>query len=477
MSVESIKKGGALTDSVIDRLFHDLSELSYKVWEYAEVGLQEHKSSAAESEYLVKHGFTIQPNIGGMPSAFVAEWGTGKPVFGFLGEFDALAGLSQEVSPEKKPLVPGAPGHGCGHNLLGVGAIGAAIALKEYLQENNLSGTVRYYGCPAEETLCGKVFMAKAGVFDDLEVAITWHGGDLNTVQMGSSNGVNSAKFTFLGKTAHAAGDPHNGRSALDAVELMNIGANYLREHVISQARIHYVITEGGGQPNVVPARAQVWYYVRAPHRSQVVEIYDRLMDVARGAALMTGTTFEVELLAGCYDLLPNYTLANIALEQFREVGGPVLSPEEKAFALRLSESIDKKQKVEALKAMDAPKEVFEQVVNTTVIEPLDKGKAMAGSTDVGDVSWIVPTVQVSAACWPLGTPGHSWQITACSGHSLGMKGTVVAAKTMARTAVVLANDPEAMKRVWSEFRERLGEDKYVSPIPDGVEPPLGQFR
>ncbi len=477
MNAEEVKKGGAFTDSVIDGLFDELSGLSSKVWEYAEVGLKEHESALAESEYLARHGFTIKSNVGGMPSAFVAEWGTGKPVFGFLGEYDALAGLSQEVSPEKKPLVSGAPGHGCGHNLLGVGAIGSAIALKEYFQKNDLPGTVRYYGCPAEETLCGKVFMAKEGVFDDLDTAITWHGGQTNTVQMGSSNGVNSAKFTFLGKTAHAAGDPHNGRSALDAVELMNIGANYLREHVISSARLHYVITEGGGQPNVVPARAQVWYYVRAPHRNQVVEIYDRLVDVARGAALMTGTTFEVEFLAGCYDVLPNFALANIALDQLKEVGGPVLSPEDEAFALKLAESLDKKKKDESLKAMNVPKELFEQVVNTTVIEPLDEGKAMAGSTDVGDVSWITPTVQVSTACWPLGTPGHSWQITACSGHSLGMKGTIAAAKTMARTAVVLANDPEAMKKIWAEFRERLGEDKYVSPIPEGVEPPLEQFR
>ncbi len=477
MSTEEIEKGGVFTDAAIDEIAEELSDLSYKVWEFAEVGLLEEKSAQAESEYLLGHGFRVESNVGGMPTAFVAEWGQGKPVFGFLGEFDALAGLSQQVAPEQKPLVPGAPGHGCGHNLLGVGALGSAIALKRYFEKHNLPGTVRYYGCPAEETLCGKVFMARAGVFDDLDAAITWHGGQHNSVQMGSSNGVNSAKFIFHGKTAHAAGDPHNGRSALDAVELMNVGANYLREHVIPAARLHYVITDGGGQPNVVPARAEVWYYVRAPHRSQVVDIYDRLVDVAKGAALMTGTSFEIQFLAGCYDVLPNHAFSKIALEQLKEVGGPVLSPEEAKFAEEIAESFDKKQKEQGLRAMGAPKELFEQVVNTTVIEPQDNGKTMAGSTDVGDVSWNAPTVQIGTACWPIGTPGHSWQVTACSGHSLGVKGMIVAAKAMARTAVVLSHDDQALKEIWAEFRERLGDEKYVTPVPEGVEPPLEQFK
>ena len=311
-------------DSVIEDISKDLLSIALKVWEYAEVGLQEERSAADQSEYLTNQGFNVTSGIAGMPTAFVAEWGKGSPVLGFLGEYDALAGVSQEVSPVRKPIVSRESGHGCGHNLLGAGALGAAVGLKRYLEQMGLPGTVRYYGCPAEETLVGKVFMAKEGVFDDLDSAITWHPSSLNTVTAGSSNGVNSAKFTFHGKTAHAAGDPHNGRSALDAVELMNVGANYLREHVVPAARLHYVVTDGGGQPNVVPARAQVWYYVRAPHRPQVVEIYDRLMDVARGAALMTGTTFDVEFLAGCYDVLPNQTLADAALSHMKKVGPPV---------------------------------------------------------------------------------------------------------------------------------------------------------
>lgn len=461
----------------IDDLSGDLVTLSNEVWRFAEVGLQEGESARVQADYLAKQGFSVKTGSGGMPTAFVAEWGSGKPVIGFLGEYDALAGLSQDVSPTKKPVTEGAPGHGCGHNLLGAGALGAAVALKRYLEESGKPGTVRYYGCPAEETLVGKVFMARDGVFNDLDAAITWHPGSLNSVQVGSSNGVNSAKFIFHGKTAHAAGDPFNGRSALDAVELMNVGANYLREHVIPDARLHYVITEGGGQPNVVPARAQVWYYVRAPRRAQVEEIYDRLMDVAKGAALMTGTSFEVDFLAGCYDVLPNETLARVAMEELKEVGAPKWSSEDHEFAAELAKSLDRRQIEAGLKSMNAPAELFSQTLNTTVVEPLDRGKVMPGSTDVGDVSWIVPTVQVSAACWPLGTPGHSWQVTACSGHSIGEKGMLAAASVMARTAVRLLKDPSLIQRAKAEFSSQVKGQEYRSPLPSGLEPPLGQFK
>lgn len=464
-------------DKAIESLSNDLINLSLSVWRLAEVGLKELQSASCLAAYLKQQGFSVREGVAAMPSAFVAEWGSGRPIIGFLGEYDALAGLSQAAVPTRQPVVEGAPGHGCGHNLLGAGALGAALAFKKYLEEKKASGTVRYYGCPAEETLVGKVFMAREGLFDDLDAAITWHPGQANTVQLGSSNGVNSAKFTFFGKTAHAAGDPHNGRSALDAVELMNIGANYLREHVIPDARIHYVITDGGGQPNVVPAKAQVWYYVRAPRRNQVVEIYNRLMDVARGAALMTGTTFEVEFLAGCYDVLPNDTLAQVALECFKELGAPRFDEEDLRFAEEIAKTLDRKQVEDSLRAQNAPKELFTQTVNTTVIDPIDKGKVMAGSTDVGDVSWIVPTVQVWAACWPIGTPGHSWQVTACSGHSLGNKGMLAAAKVMALTAVRLLEEPELLKKAREEFAQRTEGQKYECPLPAGLKPPLEQFK
>jgi len=461
----------------VDRISKELEALSLKVWGFAEIGLREEKSWKVLAEYLYGRGFLIKNPVGDMPTAFIAEWGRGKPIIGFLGEYDALAGLSQEPIPQRKPLVEGAPGHGCGHNLLGVGALGAALALKSFLEKEGLAGTIRYYGCPAEETLVGKVFMARSGVFNDLDVAITWHPGDLNTVQLGSSNGVNSARFQFYGKTAHAAGDPHNGRSALDAVELMNVGANYLREHIIPDARMHYVITDGGGQPNVVPAKAGVWYYVRAPRRSQVEEIYARLMDVAKGAALMTGTTFEAELLAGCYDVLPNETLAFLALECFKEVGAPRFGPDEMAFAEAIAQCTDRSPRLESLRAMNAPKDLLTQLVNTTIVDPLDKGRVMPGSTDVGDVSWIVPTVQLSAATWPIGTPGHSWQVAACSGHSLGQIGMLTAAKVMALVGARLCQDPSRLAQAREEFDERLSGEKYRSPIPEGQMPPFNQFK
>jgi aminobenzoyl-glutamate utilization protein B len=454
-----------------------LVQVSRKVWEYAEVGLQENRSATVQIEYLESEGFSVKRGTGGMPSAFVAEWGSGKPVIGFLGEYDALMGLSQKAVPVKDPVCQGAPGHGCGHNLLGAAALGSAVALKCYLTSHGLPGTVRYYGCPAEETLIGKVFMARDGVYDDLDAAITWHPGAVNTAQLGSSNGVNSVKFNFHGKTAHAAGDPHNGRSALDAVELMNIGANYLREHVIPDARLHYVITDGGGQPNVVPATAQVWYYVRAPHRPQVEEIYGRLVDVAKGAALMTGTTFDIEFLAGCYDVLPNDVLAQVCMDVFRAVGAPQFSADDMKFAEELAKSLDKKQVQEGLRASGAPEELFTQVVNTTVLDPMDKGKVMAGSTDVGDVSWIVPTVQVSTACWPVGSPGHSWQVAASSGHSLGEKGMLKAAEVMAGAAVALVADPALIQKAKDEFTAKLEGQKYISPLPAGSKPPLSQFK
>lgn len=454
----------------------ELYDLSLKVWNYAEVGLQERNSWKVLADYLARHGFSIENPVGEMPTAFCARWGTKGPTIGFLGEYDALSGLSQKVASKREPLVEGAPGHGCGHNLLGVGSLGAALALKEYLESKNIEGTVVYYGCPAEETLIGKVFMARDGLFNNLDAAITWHPTDLNTVQMGSSNGVNSAKFRFYGKTAHAAGDPYNGRSALDAVELMNVGANYLREHVIPDARIHYVITNGGGQPNVVPADAEVWYFVRAPRRRQVEEIYERLQDVAKGAAIMTGTTFEVRLLAGCYDFLPNETLATLALDCLKEVGAPAFSDEEMAFAKAIADTIDKDHKTATLKTMNAPEELFSQVMNTTIVDPLDKGKVLPSSTDVGDVSWITPTVQLNVAAWPIGTPGHSWQVAACSGHSLGQKSVLTAAQAMALTGLRLIADPSLIRKAREEFQKKVDGEEYKCPIPKGQKPPFDQF-
>lgn len=453
----------------------DLIAMADQIWDYAELGFQEHRSSNLQADYLEKCGFAVTRGTGGVPTAFVAEWGQGGPVIGYLGEFDALAGVSQGLSPERKPRIPGAPGHGCGHNVLGTGALGAALGLKHALEASKTAGTVRYYGCPAEELLAGKVYMARAGVFDDLDVAITWHGGSTNSVRLGSGNAMNSAKFRFHGKTAHAAGDPHNGRSALDAVELMNVGANYLREHVISTARLHYVTTRGGDQPNVVPAEAEVWYFVRAPHRNQVEEIYERLVDVARGAALMTGTSFDVNFLTGCYEVLLNEALADVMWRSLQRVGPPEFDEKDMAFARKLAESFDKDNLAQMVRSPEFA-ELKGQVLNTTLVPPSGKGRSGGGSTDVGDVSWIVPTVQMSAATVPLGCPGHSWQNCASSGSSIAHKAMLVAAKTMALCGLDLVEHPDEIKKAKAEFDEKTKDQPYRCPFPKGRELPLADF-
>lgn len=462
----------------LDKKAGELREISDAVWDYAELGFKEYKSSKVQADYLESQGFSVKRAAGGIPTAFVAEWGEGRPIIGFLGEYDALAGVSQEASYIRKPRVEGAPGHGCGHNLLGTASLGAALAFKEALAEMKVPGTVRYYGCPAEELLAGKVYMAREGLFSDLDVAITWHPGSLNTVRLGSGNAMNSAKFRFHGKTAHAAADPHNGRSALDAVELMNVGANYLREHVINQARIHYVITNGGGQPNVVPAEAEVWYFVRAPHRHQVEEIYERLVDVAKGAALMTGTSYDIEFLTGCYEVLINDVLAEVMWRNLQKVGAPAFDEDDLEFARRLSETFDKGVVENLRKSPEFQeyKELQGQILNTTLVPPHGKGRSGGGSTDVGDVSWIVPTVQVSTATVPIGCPGHSWQNCASSGSSIGFKGMMVAAKAMALCGLDLIEHPEEIKRAKAEFDEKTKDSPYKCPFPKDREFPLDQF-
>jgi aminobenzoyl-glutamate utilization protein B len=454
----------------------ELTALSDRLWDFAEVGLQEIKSGAALAEYLRDQGFQVEQGLAGMPSSVVATWGGGGPVIGFLGELDALPGLSQKPVPVKDPVRPGAPGHGCGHNLLALGGLGAACALKAEMEAKGYPGTVKYYGCPAEETLVGKVFMVKAGLFDGVDIVFDWHPGALNMVRNSSSNAMNSVKFTFHGRTAHAAGDPHNGRSALDGVELMNIGANYLREHIIEKARLHYVITDGGGEPNVVPAHASVWYYVRAPERKQVEEIYGRLLDIAQGAALMTGTTYDVRFLAGCYNVLPNTPLNKLLHEVMTEVGPSKWSDEELAFARKVAESFQPGQKEASLKAMKAPKETYAQTLHESIMPWSDEETVGAGSTDSADVSWVVPSGRFAAATAVIGQPGHSWQYAACSGMSIGHKGMLQAAKVLAKAGLRALLDAELRDAAWADFKQRIGDNPYKSPIPEGIEPPLDQL-
>ena len=454
----------------------ELTALSDKLWEYAEVGLQEMQSGRALADYLRGQGFEVEMGVAGMPSAFVATWGQGKPVIGFLGELDALPGLSQKASPVQEPVEAGAPGHGCGHNLLALGGLAAACAVKAEMAADGTPGTVRYYGCPAEETLVGKVFMVREGLFADVDVVLDWHPSAVNMVRNSSSNAMNSVKFTFHGRTAHAAGDPHNGRSALDAVELMNIGANYLREHIIEKARLHYVITDGGGEPNVVPAHAEVWYYMRAPERGQVDEIYARLIDIAQGAALMTGTTWEKRFLAGCYNTLPNTPLNKTIHEVMTELGPSQWTPEELEFGRKMAESFAPGQKEASLKSLKAPKEMHDQILHSSIMPWTDEETVGAGSTDVADVSWVVPTGRFSAASGVLGQPGHSWQFTACSGMSIGHKGMLLAGRVLAKGGLRVLHDAELRRAAKADWAERTKDSPYKSPLPADAKPPLDQL-
>ena len=452
-----------------------LTALSDRIWELAELGLQENESARLQEEYLRRQGFSIESGVAGMPSAFVATFvaGSGKPVIGFLGEYDALPGLSQKPVPRKDPLAAGAPGHGCGHNLLGVAALAGAAAMKEAAVAGGLSVTIKYFGCPAEETLIGKVFMVRDGVMNGLDACLTWHPGSTNSVWSNSSAAMNSVKFNFYGRTAHAAGDPQNGRSALDGVELMNVGANYLREHVTEKTRIHYATTDGGGQPNVVPAKAQVWYYVRAPLRQEVEEVFERLVDVARGATLMTGTTFDMDFVAGCYNYLPNKAMGCLVQENLKAIGAPQFTAEELAFAAEMEKSFPPNYREIMMRDPHTPRELADQRLNNTVLPLRDDLPPMAGSTDVGDVSWVVPTVQFSTACSVIGTPGHSWQECAAVGTSIGHKGMILAAKVLAATALDLVLDPAKLREAKEEFAATTAGQPYKVPLPEGAKPPL----
>lgn len=454
-----------------------LCYLAKEIWDHPEIGLQEKFASQLLAKELEEAGFEVERGVGQMETAFVASWGEDNPIVGILGEYDALPGLSQELSAEQKALVKGGPGHGCGHNLFGTAGLGAAIAIKEALQQNGLPGTIRFYGCPAEETLVGKVFMARAGIFDDLDAAIAWHPASANKVWNGSSLAMNSFKVNFYGQASHAGVAPELGRSALDGAMLMDVGVNYLREHVIQEARIHSVITSGGQAPNVVPPYAQIWYFVRAPKRDQVDEIYQRMLDIAKGAALMSGTTYDIDFVTGCYDFLPNQTMSWLMLEKMQELGGIDFTEQEKAFARELQTTFPanaiKNDIAQALKtaAPTVTKESVGDALCETVIPHDGQISIGSGSTEVGDVSYITPTAQLVTTCHPWGTPPHSWQLVAASGSTIGFKGMLFAAKSMALTALDLLTKPEVLTAAQAEFAQSTGDQKYVSPLPENAIP------
>ncbi|HET8628978.1 MAG TPA: amidohydrolase [Thermomicrobiales bacterium] len=447
--------------------------MSDAIWAKPEVGLTEHAACALQAEALAAEGFAITRNVGGLPTAFMAEWGTGRPVLGILGEYDALPGLSQQSGATREALVGGGPGHGCGHNLLGTAGLAAAMALKAWLEATGRPGTIRYYGCPAEETITGKVYMARAGAFDDLDAALTWHPWWFNTVSMGSSLAVDNLKFRFHGKTAHAAAQPDAGRSALDAVELMNVGVNFLREHIIEKARIHYVITNGGGAPNVVPDEAEVWYFVRAPERDQVEALTARVRKIAEGAALMTETSVEEHFQCGAHNVLPNRALADLALAAMEELGPLDFTAAEQDYAQVIADGYPAGTREAGLRNQGLPADFLSQPLDGRVHPVLDEGKVMPGSTDVGDVSWITPTVSVQTTCWAMGIPGHSWGIVATGAMSIGHKGMLYAAKALALTAAELYSDPAHLERARAEFQAATGGQPYRCPLPPDLAPSL----
>lgn len=468
----------------IDREKDLLCTASDAVWDNPETAFQEFKSVEILCELLEKEGFKVEKNVADIATAFSGTYGHGKPVIGFLGEFDALSGLSQvEASLVKTPIEDGAPGHGCGHNLLGVGSIAAAVAMKEYLEKNGKEGTVIFYGCPGEEGGSGKAFMARDGVFDQLDAALCWHPYDQNLVYVGSSLANYQIYYRFYGVSSHAAACPELGRSALDAVELMNTGVQYLREHVIQEARIHYAITNTGGySPNVVQPFAEVLYLIRAPKNDQVKEIYERINDIARGAALMTGTRMEMQFVKACSNLVDNTTLQEVMQKNIEEIELYPYTEEEYAFAKAISETYGGQKvdiegflsRYEKSKKASVEEKVMpfkDSVINNFVIPLMDIENVMSGSTDVGDVSWVCPTVQVYTATEAAGTPGHSWQEVSQGKSSIAHKGMLFAGKVMAATAIDLLESPETIEAAKAELNKRLGGGKYNPPIPKEIRP------
>ncbi|MEQ8410599.1 MAG: amidohydrolase [Erythrobacter sp.] len=431
------------------------------LWDYAEVGYLENRSTGLLQSELEAEGFRIEAGIADIPTAFVAEWGEDGPVIAILAEMDALPGINQSARAVRDPVEGKHAGHACGHNLFGAGSLTAAIAVKKWLEETGTPGRIRLYGTPAEEGGSGKVYMTRAGLFDDVDVAIHWHGDDENSAAARTSLANRSAKFRFTGISAHAAGAPERGRSALDGVEAMNMMANMLHEHMPQDARMHYVITSGGNAPNVVPDFAEVFYYVRAPQPEGVEAIWERLENAARGAATGTGTQVEWEVIHGNNPLLVNETLAKVMDAKLREVGGVTYSAEERDWAAKVRESLgDSALPLES--AME--------------IQPYGKSLGY-GSTDVGDVSWATPTVGVRTATWVPGTSAHSWQAVAASGHSIGIKGTQVAAKAMTLMAVELFTDRDLREAARGEFDAARGADYEYRSLLGDRDPPLDYRR
>ena len=441
-------------ERLVDAKADAYKQVSKQIWGFAELGYHENKSSTLLQDQLKAAGFTVQAGVADEPTGFIASYGSGKPVIAILGEFDALPGLSQQAVATREAVVSNAPGHGCGHNLLGAGAALAVVATKNFMQEKHLGGTLRYYGTPAEEGGSGKVYMVRAGLFKDVDVVLHWHPADRNAVTNGGALAVTSAKFTFHGVAAHAAMAPDRGRSALDAVMLMGNGIEFMREHVPASTRIHYIITQGGVAPNVVPDLAQIDLMARSPQNPTLDLIWARINKVAQGAALMTETTLDVKIISSDANIIPNDTLAAVAQKNLEAVGGYTMTPDQKQFALDLQKTL--------------PPGGAADLKQTEVIQPLkvyDPNQPSA-STDVGDVSWNVPTIGFGAATFVPGVAAHTWQAAASAGMSIGQEGMVIASKALALTAVDLFESQNLVTRAQAEFHRQLEGKTYESPIP-----------
>ena len=438
-----------------------LIEMSDSIWTWAELALIEEKSSKLLSDYASANGMRIETGVAGMPTAFIASYGSGSPVIGILGEFDALPGLSQKISPQKEPLVSGGSGHGCGHNLFGVGSIGAAVAIKELIESGQFQGTIKFFGTPAEEKYFGKLYFARDGYFDDLDVCLDWHPSAETKAEMQSSKALVDFIVTFHGQAAHASLDPWNGRSALDGLEFFTTGLNYLREHVRPEVRIHYQIMHGGDVVNVVPDYAKVWTRVRDSKTETMLAVYERTKKIAEGAAMMANVDYEIKLVSGLHEVIVNRT-GGKALHRNLELLGPLEYTEaEQSFAYGIQRATRK------------PKLGIDGSIHP--IEPTLE-HPMGASSDVGDVSWLVPEIRLGVTTAPVGTPWHSWAVVACGGMSIGHKGMVYAAKALAMTMVDLFEKPDLVETIQREFDDRMKNKMYKAILPEGP-PPLSGYN
>lgn len=433
----------------------DLISLSDKIWQYAETALREHKSSKLLADYAEQQGFTVTRGVSGMPTAFVARYGTGKPVIGIMGEYDALPGVSQKASAEKSPLVEGAAGHGCGHNLFGAGSLGAALAIKEQIAAGKLKGTIIFYGTPAEEAVGGKTYMARDGVFNEVDVMLAWHPGDESQADAVTSQAMVDVMVEFKGEAAHAAADPWNGRSALDGALAFAQGIEMMREHMKLSSRVHYVISNGGDVPNIVPEHAAVWIWARDEKRTEVEALLARIRKIAEGAALMTNTQSNVRVQGGSWELLINETGERVLDGNLRWLGTPQYTPEEIAFAKNIQ------------RATNVPEVGLERK-----IVPANEQKVEGGSTDVGDVSWVVPTLHLTVVTSPKDAPWHAWPVVATAGMSIGHKGMITASQTLAATMVDLFEKPQLLRDIRAEFEKKRGNAVFKAFVPDGPPAP-----